>query len=91
MHRFADSNISGIVDRLENAGFVARTRSVEDRRIVRVSLTGKAVELKKDFDLNIEVYFNQFIRNTTHEELTEMIDSLEKLKQLITPKDNFPA
>jgi len=87
---FADSNISGIVDRLENARFVGRTRSTEDRRIVKVSLADKALELKKDFDLSIEEYFNQFVRKTSREELDEMIANLEKLKQLIAPMDIFP-
>ena len=87
---FADSNISGIVDRLENAGFVERTRSTEDRRIVKVSLADKAFELKKDFDISIEEYFNQFIAKTSREELDEMIASLEKLKQLLAPTDIFP-
>lgn len=87
---FADSNISGIVDRLESAGFVTRTRSTEDRRIVKVSLADKAFELKKDFDLSIEEYFNQFIAKTSREELDEMIASLEKLKQLLAPTDIFP-
>lgn len=88
---FADSNISGIVDRLENAGFVGRTRSTEDRRIVKVSLADKAFELKKDFDLSIEEYFNQFIAKTSREELDEMIANLEKLKQLLAPTDIFPG
>lgn len=88
---FADSNISGIVDRLENAGFVGRTRSTEDRRIVKVSLADKAFELKTDFDLSIEEYFNQFIAKTSREELDEMIANLEKLKQLLAPTDIFPG
>jgi len=88
---FADSNISGIVDRLENAGFVGRTRSTEDRRIVKVSLTDKALELKKEFDLSIEEYFNQFLKRTSQEELDSMVINLEKLKQLLARKDIFTA
>lgn len=88
---FADSNVSGIVDRLENAGFVGRTRSTEDRRIVKVSLADKALELKKEFDLSIEEYFNQFLKRISQEELDSMVANLEKLKQLLARKDIFTA
>lgn len=88
---FADSNVSGIVDRLENAGFVGRTRSTEDRRIVKVSLADKALELKKEFDLSIEEYFNQFLKRISQEELDSMVTNLEKLKQLLARKDIFTA
>lgn len=88
---FADSNVSGIVDRLENAGFVGRTRSTEDRRIVKVSLADKALELKKEFDLSIEEYFNQFLTRISQEELDSMVTNLEKLKQLLARKDIFTA
>lgn len=81
---FADSNISGIVDRLENADFVKRVRSNEDRRIVKVTLTDKAYSLKKDFNLNIEEYFNRLLNKTSQEELDEIITSLEKLKSLLS-------
>lgn len=88
---FADSNISGIVDRLENADFVERTRSKEDRRIVRVKLGRKAYELKKDFDLSIEEYFKQFLYKTSQSELDDIVANLEKLKQLISQKQINPA
>jgi DNA-binding MarR family transcriptional regulator len=83
---FADSNISGIVDRLENADFVERIRSMDDRRIVKVKLAKKAYELKKDFDLNVEELFSQLLNKTSEEELDEIITSLEKLKSLIPKK-----
>ena len=35
-------NITGLVDKLEKAGLVTRTRSTEDRRVVHVELTAKA-------------------------------------------------
>lgn len=86
---FADSNISGIVDRLENADFAERVRSTEDRRIVKVKLTPKAHELKKDFDLSVEGYFNQFLNKASQEELEGMAANLEKLRQLVTRKETF--
>lgn len=81
---FADSNISGIVDRLENAGFVERKRSTEDRRIVKVKLSRKAFDLKKDLDLNFEDFFRQLQNKASQEELDEIVDNLEKLKILLS-------
>ena len=36
----SDSNATGLVDRLEERGFIERTRVPEDRRVVLVRLTG---------------------------------------------------
>lgn len=82
----ADSNISGIVDRLENSDFVERTRSTADRRIVKVKLTSKAHELKKEFDLNVEEFFSQLLNRTSQDDLENIIANLEKLKSLISQK-----
>ena len=81
---FADSNVSGIVDRLENAGFVERARSTKDRRIVKVKLAQKALDLKKEFNLNFEDFFHQLQNRASQEELDEIIVNLEKLKSLIS-------
>src|SRR6185437_11261723 len=42
--------ITGLIDRLEEAGFVARERCSEDRRVVYVSLTSKAEKLLGKID-----------------------------------------
>lgn len=41
------ATVVGILDRLETRGFVARVRSTEDRRVVRVELTDKGRSLLK--------------------------------------------
>ena len=42
--------ITGLIDRLEKQGFVRRTRSEEDRRVVSVSILGKGLSLLSDLD-----------------------------------------
>jgi DNA-binding MarR family transcriptional regulator len=76
----ADSNISGIVDRLEKAGLAERIRSTEDRRIVRVRLTGKVTEIKKNFDSNIEESFSRMLSKFSPDELEDIIACMVKLK-----------
>jgi DNA-binding MarR family transcriptional regulator len=41
------SNLTGIVDRLEDKGLVVRKRDTQDRRVVYVRLTGKGAKLYK--------------------------------------------
>jgi DNA-binding MarR family transcriptional regulator len=41
------ATVVGILDRLETHGLVRRVRSTEDRRVVRVKLTGKGEDLVK--------------------------------------------
>jgi len=41
------ATVVGILDRLETRGLVRRVRSTEDRRVVRVELTGKGEDLVK--------------------------------------------
>lgn len=79
-----DSNISGIVDRLEKGGYVKRARGVEDRRVVKVKLTDKVNEIKKEFDLNVEEYFQKLLAKTSQIEIDEIALNLIKLKTLIT-------
>ena len=76
----ADSNISGIVDRLEHNGLVERMRSLKDRRIVKVRLTGKAEDMIKDLDTDIGKYFSHIIDRFTESELDGIITSIEMLR-----------
>src|SRR5690242_6172130 len=42
--------ITGLIDRLEQAGFVRRQRCDEDRRVIFVAITDKALQLLNDLD-----------------------------------------
>lgn len=44
----ANSTVSGVIDRLEEAGAVTRTRSEMDRRVIFVSLTEKTLSGSND-------------------------------------------
>lgn len=76
----ADSNISGIVDRLEKTGLVERVRSTEDRRIVKVRLTDKVEEMEKNYVSELENYFSHLLSKFSQHELDEIIMSMEHLK-----------
>nr|WP_279288980.1 MarR family transcriptional regulator [Anaerosolibacter carboniphilus] len=78
-----DSNVSGIIDRLEKAGYVERSRNTKDRRVVNVKLTDKVNEIKNEFDLNLEEYFQQLLEKNTQKEIDEIAHKLEKLKSML--------
>lgn len=76
----ADSNVSGIVDRLEKTGYVERVRSSKDRRIVKARPTGKVDGLVRDYDSGLKEYFSQVLSNLSPKELGEIVDCMEMLR-----------
>src|SRR5690242_21363336 len=46
--------ITGLIDRLEAMGLVARDRSTEDRRVIYVAITPKALDLLAKLDQPVE-------------------------------------
>jgi DNA-binding MarR family transcriptional regulator len=75
----SQASLTGIVDRLEDHGFVERIRSCEDRRVIDVSITEAGVaELcrgRKDFLDVAETVLGQI----TAEERTAFLELLRKL------------
>jgi DNA-binding MarR family transcriptional regulator len=80
----ADSTVSGIVDRLEKQGFVERARSVEDKRVVFVSLSPKFEEKKRNLYGFINKNMEKTISKATPGELEEIRHGLKILKRLMS-------
>ncbi|MGO1712174.1 MAG: MarR family winged helix-turn-helix transcriptional regulator, partial [Senegalia sp. (in: firmicutes)] len=53
----SNSTVSGIIDRMERDGFVERTRSKEDRRVVNVKMTDDFKEKSTCMFCNLEIEF----------------------------------
>lgn len=81
-----DSTMSGIIDRLEKQGMVERTRSLEDKRVVYVSITSKFVEIHQDFHQLMDKNIEAKIGKGTPEELDAVTDGLNTLKKLMFEK-----
>ncbi len=73
--------ITGLVDRLEEAGFVKRERCREDRRVIWVTLTEKAREALAALDEPLEELHKRLIGHLSHAELKELIRLLEKARE----------
>lgn len=82
----SNSTISGIVDRLEKQGLVARMRSSEDRRIVYVKVTPKFKEMHKGFHQKAEASFEGLLSQGTPEELEQILEGMQALKRILLRK-----
>jgi len=72
-------NITGLLDKLEAAGLVTRTRSGEDRRVVHVELTAKARQrFRKVHRASVDMLSEAF-EGWTGPQITQLHDLLERL------------
>lgn len=80
--------ITGLVDRLEKQELVERRRCVEDRRVVYIEITGKALTLLKDLDEPVMDLHRNLIGHLSRSELKELSRLLEKARQNLGPDRN---
>ena len=73
------SNLTGIVDRLEEKGLVARERDTHDRRVIRVRLTEKGSKLYKNTIPLFEKSISQFFSPLDKSQQKELSSLLRKL------------
>lgn len=75
--------ITGLIDRLEKQELVKRQRCTEDRRIVYIEITKKALELLKKLDRPVNDLHKQLMGHLTRAELQELSRLLEKARTSI--------
>jgi DNA-binding MarR family transcriptional regulator len=79
----SNSTVSGILDRLENQGFIERTRSKKDRRVVYIKVTDEfRKQSKKQFD-EVNRLVEQMMDKATPEELDTVLKGMETLKDIL--------
>lgn len=79
--------ITGLIDRLENAGFVERARCTEDRRVIHVNITAQGLEVLTRLDEPLLALHRQLLGHLTKAELQTLIGLLEKAR---TPENVQP-
>lgn len=79
----SNSTVSGIIDRMEREGYVERTRSKEDRRVVNVKVSSFFKETSKNNFCKIENRIDNIISSATEEEIEKIYEGLETLKQVL--------
>jgi len=72
-------NITGLLDKLEAAGLVTRTRSAKDRRVVHIELTAKARQRFKKVRRAAVDMLSEAFEGWTQPQITQLQDLLERL------------
>ena len=72
--------ITGLIDRLEKQELVGRERCTEDRRVVYIEITKKALALLNRMDEPVNELHKQLVGHLTRSELKELGRLLEKAR-----------
>lgn len=73
--------ITGLIDRLEQAGCVNRVRCDKDRRVIYVAITDHALGVLAELDEPVVALHRELARGLTAPELKELSRLLEKLRE----------
>ena len=81
------STITGLIDVLEEKGYLARMRDREDRRVVKVQLTPKGQRLVKKAPNPAQGKMIYGLRKLKRHELDVIFDSVQKLVKIMEARD----
>jgi DNA-binding MarR family transcriptional regulator len=73
--------ITGLIDRLEQAGFVNRLRCEKDRRVIYVALTDQGMETLAALDEPLVALHRKLLGHLSPTELKEVIRLLGKMRE----------
>src|SRR6184192_2197744 len=73
--------ITGLIDRLEQAGFVNRLRCAKDRRVIYVALTDEGTTILTALDEPLAVLHQRLLGHLAPDDLKELIRLLEKVRE----------
>src|SRR2546425_6486729 len=73
--------ITGLIDRLEQAGFVKRVRCEKDRRVIHVALTDVGINILATLDEPLLALHRKLLGHLSPAELNDLIRVLAKVRQ----------
>jgi DNA-binding MarR family transcriptional regulator len=80
--------ITGLIDRLEQAGFVNRLRCAKDRRVIHVALTDHGTRTLAALDEPLIALHRKLLGHLSQAELQELIRLLEKVREPLAGVDD---
>ena len=80
-----EPDITRLLDRMEERGLVRRIRDVNDRRVVRVWITGAGHELVDKLDVPIDAAHQHCLGRIGEEALAQLSDLLGSIRALEDP------
>ena len=81
--RAQNSTVTGIIDRMEREGLVARVRSTEDRRVVHIRLTEKGAKLAREIPIEPMEIFRNALESLSAQEMRDLMKILAKLSKRV--------
>lgn len=75
-----DSDITRLLNRLEDRGLVERTRDKHDRRVIFGKITTAGLKLLREIDGPIEKHGREILRHVGQEKLKQLIELLELVR-----------
>jgi|ERR1035438_1347457 DNA-binding MarR family transcriptional regulator len=75
-----DPDITRLLNRLENRGFVERTRAKQDRRVIYGKITADGLKLLRDLDGPIGKHTREMLRHVGQDKLKQVIEFLELVR-----------
>jgi MarR family transcriptional regulator, organic hydroperoxide resistance regulator len=76
-----DPDITRLLDRLEDRGFVQRTRARDDRRVIYGKITPAGLKLLREMDKPLEKFGREMLRHVGQEKLRQLIELLELVRR----------
>jgi len=77
------STVSGIINRLEKMNIVTRTRSKEDRRVIRISLTDEVKNICPSIENKLKEFIYHMFDGVSDDDLSDIVKGLCLLDQII--------
>jgi MarR family transcriptional regulator, organic hydroperoxide resistance regulator len=75
-----DPDITRLLNRLQDRGFVKRTRAKNDRRVICGKITPAGLKLLREMDSPLEKRGREMLRHVGQEKLKELIELLELVR-----------
>ena len=81
------STVTGVVDRLENKGFVTRERNSPDRRVINIQLTETGKNLAENAPPPIQQKIIDGLKKLSEVEIEQIVDALNSLANMLDVQD----
>ncbi len=76
-----DPDITRLLNRLEDRGFVQRTRARHDRRVIYGKITAAGLKLLREMDVPTERHGREMLHHVGQEKLKQLIELLELVRR----------
>lgn len=76
-------DVTRLLDRMEEAGLIRRTRGTDDRRVVRTEITEKGAETLEKIAPELTKWHDRLAKQVDAEDLSKLVRVLDQLRSFI--------